>query len=155
VDFWLTLAFSVLLLLAAAGLMVSHLRAWRQAQEAASETNAKEIDYRRRQLRRRVQSTAMLGGLAVALAVGNWITVGRVGPLVFAVYWGGVVLVVLWVTLLAAADIVSTKHHFGRIRDGQLIDKARLEAELRRIRSAGTNGKSPGGADVGAGKDES
>jgi len=135
--------------------MLSHLRAWRRAQDTAGKTDAKELNYRRRQLRRRMQSTAMLGGLAVALAVGNWLTVDRVGPLVFAVYWGCVVLVVLWVMLLAAADVVSTKHHFGHIRDGQRIEKAQLEAELRRIRSAGADGKSSGGGDPGAGEGES
>jgi hypothetical protein len=64
-----------------------------------------------------------------------------------------VLLVVLWVTLLAVADCNSTKHHFGRIRQGDLVERARLEAHLRRIRGGG-NGNGKPSAAVDSGEEE-
>ena len=129
---------SLFLLLCAAGLMISHVRTWRlfRRQDVAAE----ELDYRRRQLRRRMQTSAMLALLAVALFAGRLIlTTGP--PLLALIFWVGVLLVVGWVGLLALVDIWATKHHFGRLRQTYLIEEAKLQAELRRIQAARGNGK--------------
>jgi hypothetical protein len=144
VDFWLTLAFSVLLLLAAAGLIGSHVRTWRQVQDLAPGAEPRETEFRWRQFRRRMQSSAMLAILAVAMLVGHWVTLDAAGAVVFSVYWGCVVLVVFWLMLLALADVVSTRQHFGRLHAGQVVEKARLEAEMRKILAARDNEEHPG-----------
>ena len=80
------------MLLAATALMVSHVRAWRRyrSQELADE----ELEYRRRQFRRRMQTSAMLGILAIAIVVGELVTV-RIGSSWFRlIYYCGILLVV-------------------------------------------------------------
>ena len=67
-DLYSLALMSSLLLLAAVGLMVSHVRSWRAFQR--TNLAAEEFDYRRRQFRRRMQTSAMLGILAVAMFAG-------------------------------------------------------------------------------------
>jgi len=143
VDTWLPVVFPVVLFAVVAWLMASHLRARQHDHEADDGQDRRESDFRRRQFRRRVQTTGMLGLVALALALGHWITIDRVSPTVFAVYWSGVVLLVLWVLLLAMADVLSTKQHFGRIERTHQVEKARLEAQLREIQAAEGNGHPP------------
>ncbi|MBN2584051.1 MAG: hypothetical protein JXL80_13380 [Planctomycetes bacterium] len=135
-DIGSSILVSSLLLLAAVGLMVSHLRAWRRAQEEPLEPE--EFDFRRRQFRRRIQTSAMLGLLAVGLFVGQLIP-GP--PMLVVLFWGVVLLVLGWMGLLALADIWATKHHFDRMRQSYLVEEAKLHAELRRVRAVGGNGK--------------
>ena len=130
---------SVLLLLAAGGLMISHVRTWRAFQQ--EQLDPREFDYRRRQFRRRMQTSAMLAVLAGALFIGHLLTLWLESQLFAVVFWGGVMLVLCWVGLLAAADIWATKHHFGRLRHECLVEQARLHAELRRIQAVRGNGK--------------
>lgn len=148
-DFWLLLAFAVLMLLASAALMVSHARTWRRVRDRPAPQDAKETQYRWRQFRRRMQTTAMLAIAAVALLVGHWIDPERVSPLVFLLYWAGVILLVLWVALLAVADMISTKSYFGRVQQSQLVEKAKLQAELRKIQSSRGNGRPGNGSNGG------
>jgi len=127
---------SSFLLLCAAGLMISHVRTWQQVKRQQPETE--ELDYRRRQFRRRMQTSAMLGLLSIALFVGQLIT-GP--PLLVVAFWGAVLLTLCWIGLLAVLDIWATKHHFGRMRQTYLVEEAKLQAELRRIRGANRNVK--------------
>jgi hypothetical protein len=138
-DFYTAVSVSALLLLAAAGLMVAHVRAWRAFRE--QELDAEEFDYRRRQFRRRMQTSAMLGLLAAALlagyVLGPWMGAGWFS----LAFWGAVLGGVGWVLLLAAVDVWATKHHFGRLRHRCLVEQAKLEAEVRRIQALRGNGK--------------
>ncbi len=133
---------SVLLLLAASGLMVSHVWTWRAFQQ--EELDAEEFDYRRRQFRRRMQTSAMLGLLAAAVLVGYVLTVWLRSGWFALVFWMAVIGVACWVALLAAVDIWATKHHFGRLRHHCLVEQAKLQAEIRRIQAVRGNGKAGG-----------
>lgn len=138
-DFWLSLGFAIVLLAASAGMLWSHVRAWRRFQSLQLE--AREHDFRRRQFRRRMQTSALLGFLAVAILLGQWITsppFPRVAPLIF---WGVTGLLVLWMVLLAMADLVATHFYFRRLRDAYLVEQTRLKAELRRAQKTLSNGK--------------
>ena len=64
-DIWSSLLTSALLLLAALGLMYWHVLSWRRAELA--DLAAGELDFYRRQFRRRIQTSAMLGILAVMI----------------------------------------------------------------------------------------
>ena len=123
--------------------MTSHVRTWRRVRQRGLE--ADDYDYRRRQYRRRMQTSAMLGLLAVAILVGQLAALRIESRIFVFVYWGGVLLVVGWVGLLAVVDMLATKHHFGRLRQTYLVEQAKLQAELRRIRAARGNGKVPKG----------
>jgi hypothetical protein len=145
---------SVLLLLATAGLIVSHIRTWRAFQQ--QDLEAEEFDYRRRQFRRRMQTSAMLGLLAAAVLVGYMLTLWLRSGWFALVFWPAVMALACWVALLAAVDIWATKHHFGRLRHNCLIEQAKLQAELRRIQSIRGNGKArktrPGETEIGGKK---
>ena len=134
-------AVAVFLLLCAAGLMTLHVCAWRKSKR--QELEASELDFRRRQFRRRMQTSAMLGVLAVAIFIGPLITERGPPTLVF-IFWGGTLLVVCWVGLLAVVDVIATKFHFGRLREKYLIEQAKLQAEIRRIQAKRGNGKARG-----------
>jgi len=135
VDIWSWLSVSLFLLFCAAGMMVMHVRTWRNILGRRPEED--ELGFRRRQFRRRMQSSAMLGLLAVAIFVGQLIE----SPVWELVFWGAALLLVIWVGLLAAGDILATKHHFSRIRRNHLIEQAKLQAELRRIQDLRRNGQ--------------
>jgi amino acid permease len=141
VQVWSWVIVSLGLLVAASGLMVSHVRTWRAFRERGDQIDGEELDYRRSQYRRRMQTSAMLGILAVAMLVGRWIKCPPLSPTVFTIYWGVVMLVVFWLGLLAVADIISTKYHYGRIHDHYALEEAKLRAELRRLKAVQGNGE--------------
>ncbi len=139
VDIWTTALISLFLLAGAILLMVSHVRSWRAFQLQEHDTAA--LLFRRRQLRRRMQSSSLLGLLAVMLFAGELIN-ARVESQGFKlVYWSGVILVVVWMGLSAVADILATKLYYGRLRNAYLIEQAKLRAELRRLRAKEGNGE--------------
>ena len=105
---------SVLLLLAASGLMVSHVWTWRAFQQ--EELDAEEFDTGGGSSAGASQTSAMLGLLAAAVLVGYVLTVWLRSGWFALVFWMAVIGVACWVALLAAVDIWATKHHFGRLR---------------------------------------
>jgi hypothetical protein len=141
-DLWSSALVSLFLALCAAGLLVSHVRVWRQAQRENLEPE--DLDYRRRQYRRRMQTSTMLAVLAIAIFVGQLVLLWVDSkPFVF-VYWAAVLLLLAWVGLLAVADILATKVYFGRLRNRCLVEQAKLQAEVRRIQATRGNGKAGG-----------
>ena len=135
-----------ILFLVGVGQMMLHLRTWRRA--CRQDLEAKEHEYRRRQFRRRIQSSGMLAALGVAILVGQ-----RVAgpPWAFLAYWGGVLLLVIWMMLLAVADIIATKYYYGGMRHHYMIEEVKLQAELRRLQDARRNGRGNGKAAKGYG----
>jgi hypothetical protein len=130
---------SVLLLLLAAILMASHLRTWRRVRQRQSMPD--ELDYHRRQFRRRMQTSAMLGLLAVAMVVGQLIVLHVDSRALVLGYWAAVLLTLAWMGVLAVADVLATKHHFGRLRRTCMTEQAKLQAKIHQIRAARGNGR--------------
>jgi hypothetical protein len=139
-SFWSSALVPALLLAVAAGLMVWHLRTWRAAERRS--LPAREHDFHRRQFRRRMQTSAALGLLAVALWAGTWLVPRLHSPLLAALFCLGVLGAVLWIGLMAVTDMMATKFHFSRQHQDYLVEQARLRAELRRIEAEaeGKNG---------------
>ncbi len=135
-EFWTSLGFSLFLLIAAVGLMGWHQKSWKTVY--GIEQDAKELDFHWRQFRRRMQCSAMLVFLAVAVFVGQWITAP---PLLVILFWSGTLLIVAWLILLAVADIIVTVHHFQGLRADCLVEQAKLKAEAKRIKAVGGNGR--------------
>ena len=121
--------------LAAVAMSWWHLRV-RQGHRR-SELPPAQYDFFRRQFRRRIQISVMLGMLAVALAADSWRHPRMVELLLLVV----MLLLVAWIVLLALADAVASRLHFGRLRNEYVIEQAKLEAEARRLRSVGGNGR--------------
>ena len=138
---WSSILVAVSVLLASGVLIHSHQRAWRTLQQRRSQLDPNEFDFRRRQLRRRSQTSAMLGLVGIGMLIGRLLIVWPAPPLVVVVFWGGVMLLVVWLALLAVADIVSTRLYFSRLRQNYLVQQARLRAQLRRMEQARGNGK--------------
>ncbi|MCE5267627.1 MAG: hypothetical protein LLG00_07060 [Planctomycetaceae bacterium] len=121
---------AALLVLVAGVMMLSHVRNWRAFQHV--QLDAVELDFRRRQFRRRMKTSAMLGVLAIALPIGIGLA-HRLRSGWFALFYClAMLLAVAWIVLLALADIFATRHHYGRLRDQCFVERVKLEAELRR-----------------------
>lgn len=122
------LAPAVVLLLAA-GLVVSHLRAWRAAQRENL-----DVEFSRGQFRRRMQTSVMLAVLAVGLCVGQLIR-SESHPTFFVLFWLGMVLLIAWMVLLALGDLILGRHYVARLQRERRVAEAQLQAELDRIRN--------------------
>jgi hypothetical protein len=149
VDIFSSALVSLFLLVCAAGLMLLHVRTWRSVQRLPLDD--RERNYRWTQYRRRMQTSAMLGLLAIAIFGGSLIT-GP--PLAILLFWAAVLVVVCWMALLAVVDMVSTKLHFGRLEQHYVLEQAKLQAEMRRIRAIRGNGKAVAKNEGGSGKAE-
>ncbi len=138
-----TLVFSVSLLLLSVVLAIGHVRAWRDARSRITDKN--ELAYARRKFRRRMQVGFMIAAAGVAILAGSFLPAE---PMLWSVYWIAVMLWVVWIAILAAADIVDSRTHYGELHHDQLVMRSQLEAELRRHR----NGKGRRKADHEDGK---
>jgi hypothetical protein len=125
------LLFPILLGLLAVTWIVRHVRAWRVVQ--AEERDPVERDFQWRRFRRRMQASAILVLVAAAMFVGLLISY-REQPSQFVYVWCGVVALVAWLVVLALADAVSSRLHVHRLHRDHRIQRARLEAEVARLR---------------------
>ena len=130
-DFWISLI--ICLALVSVSLWLVHVH-WQHWQEVDANTNLppRERDHLRKRHRRRMQSSTMLGFVGVAILA------GRLFPpddptFVVVLYWLGVTLLVLWMALLAVADMIATRVHYWSRRRKVEGERDRLEAELRRL----------------------
>jgi hypothetical protein len=115
----------------AAGLAYWQAHAWRHAQ--GEEIGGEELEFGRRQFQRRLQTSLILGLLAIGLCVGQLIDRNR-SPTVFVLFWLGMLLLLGWMVLLALGDLVLGRQHVARLTRERRIAEAQLNAELDRIR---------------------
>lgn len=132
------LSFGALLIGLSAFLIYTHRRTWRGAQTDESLTD-REYDYRRRQYRRRVQTSALLGVVGVCLVISMFIK--PESRSVFVYYWFGTMVLVMWILALGVGDFLATRAHASHMRRDFQIERAKLEAQLRRAQAARSNGK--------------
>jgi hypothetical protein len=126
-----TIVVPIALLALACWLVIGHLRAWRRAQQ--DEAESEELEFSRRQLRRRVQTSALLGLLAIGLCVGQLIPADR-HPTLFVCFWFGMLLLLAWMVMLALGDLVLGRQYVARLKLQRQIAEAQLNAELERVR---------------------
>jgi hypothetical protein len=127
---YITYVISLVLLAASAAWMFRHTRSWREVQQQT--LPAEEFEFRYRQFRRRMQTSAMLGILGVVLSAGDLVQSARSNPWIMAIYCMIILTITFWMILLAISDIWATRFHYGRIRQRFLNEQAKLEAEFRR-----------------------
>jgi len=133
---WSHLIFAAFLLVASGLLLWIHWRAWRACR--GEELDEREFDFRRRQFRRRMQASAMIGVVGIAVVVSLAIT----DPMMTAILWLVVLSLVVWMLLLAFADMVSSYSYYHQIRAQHTAEHASLQAQLKRIRRREGNGQS-------------
>lgn len=148
---WSSVLVALLLFFAAGWLIDSHLRTWSKVQKNQGQLEPNELDYRRRQFRRRMQTSAMLGMIGIAILVGQLISLLPIPRLLVVLFWGGVMLMAIWLGMLAIADMVSTRFYFARLKQNYMAQEARLQAELRRLQRTRGNGQAAGGPDEDSG----
>ena len=130
------------LLLLAAGLVFWNVQSWRQVRR---EGEADEVAFGRRQFRRRVQASGLLALVAVSLCVGQLIPAARY-PTMYALFWLGVMLLVFWAMLLALGDMAVNRQRLKRFQHQRLLEEAKINAELKRLRNrAATHPEGPAG----------
>lgn len=123
---------SAVLLIASVAWMVRHIQLWNRVRDTV--LDARELDFRRRQFVRRMQTSGLMAVLAVAMFAGCWLTRP---PLLVLFYWMMVVGLTVWLMLLAAADMLATRIHFARMEDECKVAESRLRSQLRQIRGDG------------------
>jgi UDP-N-acetylmuramyl pentapeptide phosphotransferase/UDP-N-acetylglucosamine-1-phosphate transferase len=138
-DLLITGVISLVLLVCAVVWVRGHVQSWRKSRLLG--LPADERDFRRSQLRRRMQTSIMLGVLAVAIFLGTVLFYLSLPAWLVTSYWCGVVLLSVWITLLAIADLVATHFHFRRLQNRYTAEQIRLEAALRRLQNAAGNGQ--------------
>jgi hypothetical protein len=144
--------FSLILLLVSGVLMLSHWRNWNAYR--GQELPQTEFDYRRRQFRRRMQASGMIGIVGIALFAGVALFLGRESlipwfedPVIIFVYWAAVVLITVWMALLALVDVWASRRYVNRILEDDLLEQTKLHAELFRQRHIKFEKQKAGGGD--------
>ncbi len=98
----------------------------RKAQRAEVHTPFDSNFYQQRH-RRRSQISLLLAMVAVAMVAGLFIF----EPFVMALFWLGVLLLLLWIVLLAMLDASASHAFFARVRSRELAQQAALHADAR------------------------
>ncbi len=123
-----TVIFSLGLLAFSAFLVGAHVRRWRLA--VARQSDAREIGFALAQLLRRAMASATLGLTGIALlASPRMVDPARVS---FWLYWGGVLLAIVVMGLLAMVDMIRSRVYFRQLQAG-LVEQ--LALEVPRMRS--------------------
>lgn len=112
------------ILAVAGGLMAWHRSVWRKA--LGAKLSASELKFAFEQYRRRMQTSAMLALVGGLICGGPWVT----APLAVLLYWLAVVVLILWIMLLAGADMLATRMHFAQIETMQHLKQVKLRAAL-------------------------
>ncbi len=141
-DFWISTSVCLALLATSGWLIRRHLRVWGEIL-ALGRLEPAEFEYRRRQCRRRIQSSAMIGLVGLAILVGHFMR-PPVSPLLAGLYWIGVILLVGWTGLLALLDMLATRLFYANAHQANAVEQVRLKAALRRAETVGGNGKNEG-----------
>ena len=131
-----TISFSLVLVAMALGLLWLHRRSWLAARQLS--LGEQELQFARRQYRRRVQTSGLIILAALVMLVSCCVE----RPLPTLLVWGCLTLLVLWISLLAAADWLHTRTYLHRVRDEQIAERAVLESEMRRLLRHRSNGRS-------------
>jgi flagellar basal body-associated protein FliL len=120
----------------AAVLVAWHVRSWRRAK--APGRTAGELKFAFEQYRRRMQTSVMLGLVGVLILAGPWIT----APLAVLLYWLGVIVLIVWIVLLAGADMLATRMHYAQAEAEQHLKQVKLHAALEAEQRKRDEGKS-------------
>lgn len=116
--------------------------AWLQIRSRRSLSPLLEEDdlartYADRQLRRRLQVSAMLGIVGVLIPLGDQLEpFFRGRPGLFFVYWMAVLILVAWTVLMALGDWMSSAAYSNLANIQLRVERRQLEEEVRRYRAS-------------------
>lgn len=127
-----------LLVALAVGLVVRHCSFWRSLNKEHLDDS--EVQYFRRQFRRRVITSSLVGVIGVTFVVLYWIK----SPVVFSIFLFGWLITIGWILLMALSDILSTRSFKSELRVSQIARRSELEAEIERLRNRQRTGEENG-----------
>lgn len=125
---WPTLIFSGLLVAASLILLAMHVKTWREADHGG--LAERDYEFYRRQYRRRMQTSGMLGIIGLLLLGHFWIR----DTMMLALYWSGVLGLLIWTVLLALADWGASRLHYGPLVTDQQREHLLLQREIEKFR---------------------
>ena len=121
-------------LLAALLVVISLTMLWAHWQGWRTTSKSQDEEHRRfwsRQYQRRMQTSAGIGLLGLAMFCGRFVE----RPDLFGLYWLGVLLLLLWLAISAMWDIWATRSHFARLRKKNRVEEALLQSRLQKIKA--------------------
>jgi uncharacterized membrane protein len=125
---WPTLLFSAALVFTSLVLLAWHVKSWREADHGG--LAERDYQFHRRQYRRRMQSSGMLGIIGLLILGHLWVRDNAM----LAVYWAGVLGLVVWTVLLAIADLAASRLHYGPHVAEQRTEHLLLKREIENFR---------------------
>jgi hypothetical protein len=125
---WPTILFSAVLVLTSVTLMAWHVKSWREADHGG--LSERDYEFFRRQCRRRLQTSGMLGIIGLLIFGHVWIPDNTT----LALYWTGVLGLLAWTVLLAVGDFAASRLHYGPQVADQQAEHLLLKREIEKFR---------------------
>jgi hypothetical protein len=125
---WPTLLVAAFLVFGSLVLLAWHVKAWREADHGG--LAERDYEFFRRQYRRRMQSSGMLGIIGL-LILGH---LGLRDNTMLALYWTGVLGLLIWTVLLAASDFAASRLHYRSQVADQHTEHLLLKREIEKFR---------------------
>ncbi|EAQ81811.1 hypothetical protein [Blastopirellula marina] len=125
---------SALILCVAILMHATHHATWRRASADAS-IPAYRRNYLRLQFQRRMAVCYILAALAAAIMIGHFIP----RSIFFIIFWGCVMLLILWMVVLAMVDMMATRNLILVERDQQIARRRALEQQFGKRSAAPQN----------------
>lgn len=130
-----------LLVLFGAGLIHLHRSSWFDRQHDA-DLSDDDLKFFSKQYRRRMQTSSLLIVIGFLIVIGDspympW----KMNPALFAIYWGGILLIAFWIILSAIGDMSASRIRsatmISRIQDQQrLLEKQIMEMRNKNQQTA-------------------
>ena len=134
---WPTVVVSAGIVLLSLVLMAWHVKSWREADHGG--LAERDYEFFRRQFRRRMQSSAMLGIIGLLILGHLWV----IDNMMLALYWTGVLGLLVWTMLLAAADFAASRLHYSSEVADQKTEHLLLQREIEKFRREAESPQKP------------
>lgn len=96
-----------------------------------SQENSREVNFTKRQLRRRIQMALLIGASGVCMFFGLHLSHVN-SPGWFVLSWGLAMLFLFWTMLLAVVDMMSIRMYFKREQSKNLAEELKIRRELEK-----------------------
>jgi len=143
VDDWrFSIGVGLTLVIAGLCMLRTHVLAWKRQQSDESLDNSDRAHLYAR-YRRRLQTSGLIAILGLLIPLGDSPMFWKQGPAVSTLFWGAILVITFWISLLALGDLVATRTH-ARIALSRIQRKQRdLEEQLAQLKKRNSNGHPP------------
>jgi hypothetical protein len=123
-----TFLFSAALVFISLVLVAWHIKSWREADHGG--LTKRDYEFHRRQYHRRRQASGMLGIIGLLILGHLWVRDNTL----LALYWTGVLGLLVWTVLLAVSDYAASRLHYGPQVADQRTEHLLLQREIEKFR---------------------